>query len=122
MKPVLAVLSLLFGVLTSGLGCSNASGRVAVTVERYDSAGVEVVVSEPSTNPYRILDSLPDLSLGGLEVTGPTQFASIQRVVVGPGGGIWVADLVPRRIEVFDRGGRHLFGVGGQGGGPEDFR
>jgi len=64
----------------------------------------------------------PQLSLGGIDVVGPTQFSGVPSIEVGPDGSLWVVDAATQQLRVFSSEGSHLFSVGGRGDGPGEFR
>lgn len=92
------------------------------SVARADSAGVEVVVSPDLAVPTIRVDTVPELSIGGPETTGPEAFGRVENVIVGPDDSIWVSDRQAADVKVFNPDGSHRVTVGGRGDGPGEFR
>lgn len=107
--------------LVAVLGCESSSSAVALTT-RTDSAGVEIVRSRDVRTHQIIVDSVPDLSLGGPAAEGPEAFGAVENVVVAPDGSIWVSDRQAAVVQVFESNGSHRTTVGGRGSGPGEFR
>ena len=59
--------------------------------------------------------------IGAVEGGGPEVFGDIRDIEVDPLGRVWVLDAQAKRIEVFERDGRHVRTVGRAGGGPGEF-
>jgi hypothetical protein len=115
-KALAAVPGLLF--LMSVTGCENSDpSDVMVT----DSAGVRLTVSENVQRVFAVLDSVPTLSLGGPDATGPTQFSRIQGIHLDPAGRLWVADGQSGELRIFEPDGSHWKTRGGRGEGPGEF-
>lgn len=109
--------------IASGLaGCAEPPDAVREAASRRDSAGVEIVESPDRDEPWATIDTVPRLSLGGIDADGPTRFSRIDNIHVQPDGDIWVSDRRSRRIEVFAEDGTHRFGLGGHGEGPSEFQ
>ncbi|MEX0891969.1 MAG: hypothetical protein WEB88_07330 [Gemmatimonadota bacterium] len=95
-------------------------GETAVT----DSAGVRLV---HSAAPRHALDAAPRLSaepelvIGVREGDPVYQFSGLRGSRLREDGGVVVIDA-SRQIRYFDRAGRHVRTVGGQGSGPGEFR
>lgn len=104
--------------LAASTACDrSASPGVTVT----DSAGVRVSVSEDMGLVFAELDSVPRLSLGGPEATGPTRFFRIQGIHVDRSGRLWVADGQSGELRIFEADGSHWKTRGGRGEGPGEF-
>lgn len=101
------------------LAACEGSGSPAVTVA--DSAGVRVTVSEDVERVFGSLDSIPSLSLGGADATGPTQFFRIQGIHVDSESRIWVADGQSGDLRIFEPDGSYWKTRGGRGEGPGEF-
>jgi hypothetical protein len=101
------------------LGACQGTPRTAVTVK--DSAGVRITITHPTDRTYATIDSIPVLSLGGPQATGPAQFYQIQTVHLDPSGALWVVDGQTCEIRLFQSSGVHLATVGGRGEGPGEF-
>ena len=99
-------------------GCADVPpSRVTVT----DSAGVRVTVTEDAPLVFAELDSVPNLSIGGADVGGPTQFFRIQGIHVDKAQRIWVADGQSDELRIFEADGAHWKTRGGRGEGPGEF-
>jgi len=101
-------------------GC--AAERDGRTVQRTDSAGVEIVVSNGSDRAlgwqfHRLFE------LGGSD-EGPESFyrVSAGRVGADARGNLFVLDAENARIVVFDEDGEFVRSMGSSGGGPGEFR
>jgi hypothetical protein len=113
-------------MLWIGLGFSGlfacAGGSDSSTVQRSDSAGIEIVVSSGSD---RVLDWQFNrlFELGGAE-EGPESFfrVSPRLVRADAAGRIYVLDSENARIVVFDSDGQFVRSMGGRGGGPGEFQ
>lgn len=86
-----------------------------------DSAGVRVTMSEPADLVFAALDSLPILSLGARDATGPTQFQGIQGMHVDRDGRIWVTHVMSPELRIFESDGAYWKTRGGRGQGPGEF-
>lgn len=100
-------------------GCDHPESPV-VTVR--DSAGVRFTITEFGPLEFARLDTIPVLSLGGRDATGPRQFSRVQGVYLDPEGRLWVADGAAGEVRIFDGDGSHVLTTGGRGGGPGEFR
>lgn len=100
------------------LGCRDEPApRVTVV----DSAGVRVTVSVHTSAAFAELDSVPMVSIGGPDVTGPGQFFRIQNIFVDKAQRIWVADGQTSELRIFHGNGTHWKTRGGRGEGPGEF-
>lgn len=107
--------------LVAIFGCESSSSAVALTT-RTDSAGVEIVRSRDVGAHHIVVDSVPDLSLGGPAAEGAEAFGAIENVVLAPDGSIWVTDRQAAEIRVFESNASHRVTVGGRGSGPGEYR
>lgn len=112
-RPMWRVL-LLVGLAACG---RESASRVTVT----DSAGVRVTVTLDTMATFAELDSVPRVSIGGPDATGPSQFFRIQNILVDRAQRIWVADGQSGEIRIFDGTGTHWKTRGGRGEGPGEF-
>lgn len=87
-----------------------------------DSAGVVHTVTPDSWRVFGIIDPEPVLSLGGPDVSGPSQFFDVRGIHLDGEGKIWVADGGSGEVRVFLPDGSHWKTSGGQGEGPGEFR
>ena len=69
-----------------------------------------------------ITNAEPVLDLGSLEGDGPAVFGSIVDAELDERGHIYVLDELSRDLRVFDATGEPVAMIGGQGGGPMEFR
>jgi hypothetical protein len=105
-------------LLVSLTGCErSARSDIMVT----DSAGVRLTVSEDVDRIFAVLDSVPAMSLGGPDATGPTQFFRIQGIHVDAADRLWVADGQSGELRIFESDGSHWKTQGGRGEGPGEF-
>lgn len=104
--------------LATVAACSDAP-RPAVTVT--DSAGVRITVTENAPELFARLDSVPSLSIGGSQVSGPAQFFRIQGIHMDANSRLWVADGQSGEVRIFDAAGTHWKTFGGRGEGPGEF-
>jgi len=80
-----------------------------------------IVVANRSTNEIRIFDSLgAHLKTVGRAGGGPGEFQSLIAAWRGPGDSLLAADILSRRLSVFDTEGNFVrsFGLGGETGLP----
>jgi hypothetical protein len=103
-----------------GLAACGGDSKELVTVT--DSAGISLTLNEGLPKTFAELDSEPVLSLGGSDVSGPTQFFRIQNIHVDSKHRLWVADGQSAEIRIFRPDGSHWKTVGGIGEGPGEFR
>lgn len=104
------------------LGAAGAcSDDAAPRVQVFDDGGVRVTLTADDTAVFAELDSLPAVSIGGPDVSGPTRFFRIQAVHVDPGGRLWVADGQSGELRIFHADGSHWKTRGGRGEGPGEF-
>lgn len=119
----LALLTALLAVLLAA--CEPEGGeREPEAVERWDSAGVEIVENQaPAWGDGQgwSIDPDPTLEIGVLEGEGPYEFSFIWDAARFPDSRLAVVDRA-REIRVFDPEGRHLASLGGEGEGPGEFR
>lgn len=92
--------------------------------EQWDSAGIQVSetsgIALEQTVPWDV-DSVPDLELGGVDGSGPTQFYRIGGIVGLSDDRLVVVDGDSRELRWFDGAGDHLLTMGGRGEGPGEF-
>ena len=102
-------------------GCADGD-QAAPTAERYDSAGVAVVVncSEDRALPWTF-DRL--YSLGGAD-DGPESFYQIpfNAVATDDESNLYILDGSAHRIVSFTPDGQHRFTVGNEGEGPGELQ
>jgi len=112
-RPVWLVTALLLG------GCGSAA--VVDTSVRTDSAGIEIVLSDPGEPRWRgHLE--PILTLGTVGAGGPEEFYQIQDLEFLDSTTIAVADRGSEEVRVFSLNGTFLHRFGGPGRGPAEFR
>ncbi len=91
------------------------------SVQRTDSAGVQLTLSLPQINHYAGIQPTPIVVLGGPDATGPTQFRNIRGVLSDADGNLWVVDGGSKEVRLFRADGSHWKTVGGQGEGPGEY-
>lgn len=117
--PRLGAIGLLLALAC--VGCAEAGSRG--TVERYDSAGVEVVVNpDPealATNSLAL--SLEPLLEIGEEGRPDYEFFRIRAVRPAGDERILVVNAGTNELRYYSRDGEFLYATGGDGGGPGEF-
>jgi hypothetical protein len=106
-------------VIVALAACGGGS-KTGFTVA--DSAGVRIVLTADADRTFASVDPEPVMSLGGPDVSGPTQFSHIAGVHLDPRGNLWVADGGSAELRLFRPDGTHWKTRGGQGAGPGEFR
>ena len=106
------------GVLLIAAACQ---GRAAPGVTVTDSAGVRLTISTESPGVFAELDSIPSVSIGGPDASGPTQFFRVQGVYLDRSNRLWVADGASGELRIFEEDGTHWKTMGGRGEGPGEF-
>ena len=88
-----------------------------------DSAGVEIVTSDPlNSDAHCSLSAEPTLSIGVQEGEEPYMFYWIRGANRLSDGSIAMMNNGSGKIRIFDAGGTHLRSMGGKGEGPGEFR
>jgi hypothetical protein len=98
--------------------CRGNPPRVTTYV---DSAGVRHTISPDTSLTFADVDPDPALSLGGPDVSGPTQFFQVRGIYVDPQGNLWIADGGSNELRIFRPDGSHWKTRGGKGEGPGEF-
>jgi hypothetical protein len=86
-----------------------------------DSAGIRLTLSADDPKDFAQLDSVPAISIGGPDASGPQQFFRVQGVHLDEAGRIWVADGQSGELRIFLADGTHWKTRGGRGEGPGEF-
>lgn len=86
-----------------------------------DSAGIQLTISADEPKQFAQLDSVPTISIGGPDASGPQQFFRVQGVHLDEAGRLWVADGQSGELRIFQRDGTHWRTLGGRGEGPGEF-
>jgi len=86
-----------------------------------DSAGVRLTIMADAPMVYAELDTIPVVSIGGPDASGPEQFFRVQGVHVDGGDRLWVADGQSGELRIFEADGTHWKTRGGSGEGPGEF-
>jgi len=86
-----------------------------------DSAGIRLTISADEPKHFAQLDSVPAMSMGGPDASGPQQFFRIQGVRLDAEGRLWVADGQSGELRIFQADGTHWKTRGGRGEGPGEF-
>lgn len=105
----------------AGAACESPA-RDGAGITRTDSAGITIVTSHGAE---RTLDwSMDSVFAVGGEEDGPEAFARVFETGIGvdAAGNLYVLDSGNYRVHVFDGAGVFVRSVGGQGGGPGEFR
>lgn len=88
-----------------------------------DSAGIEIVTSDPWTAEARCaIGDGPVLSIGAREGDAPDIFFQVRHAARLSDGSVAVVDGSSREVRVFSETGAHLVSMGGRGEGPGEFR
>ena len=118
-----AGLAVLMSIALAATGCRERAPVERAPTIAIDSAGVEVVTSDPrNSEVYCTLSQEPVLSVGTLEGADPYMFYFIRGTARLSDGSIAVMDNGSGEIRIFDPAGRHLRSMGGKGEGPGEFR
>lgn len=105
-------------ILVGAAGCRRTPSR-AVTV--VDSAGIRITTSPDESRTFAVVDSMPLVSIGGPNATGPAQFDDVVSVDLESKGRIWVADAGSAQLRIFNADGSPWKIQGGRGEGPREF-
>ena len=105
------------------LTACDAPSATPPTASATDSAGIEIVTSDP-WNPEALcsLSETPTLSLGAAEGDGPHAFFQVLHAARLSDGAVAVLDGSSGEIRVFGEAGEHLRSMGRRGEGPGEFR
>jgi len=110
------------GAAICAAACSEGARWEAETTV-VDSAGVEIVTSDPlHSDATCILGDGPILVLGAIEGEDPYLFHQIRDAARLSDGSVAVVDGGSREVRVFSGTGEHLRSMGGAGEGPGEFR
>ncbi|MDE2981067.1 MAG: hypothetical protein OXU74_07720 [Gemmatimonadota bacterium] len=105
-------------VAACGDGPPAARSSAVVT----DSAGIEIVTSDPwTTEAHCAIGDEPILSIGTREGDAPHIFYQVRAAARLSDGSVAVVDGSSREVRVFDETGAHLVSMGGRGEGPGEF-
>ena len=103
--------------------CTDDAPALRSSTVVTDSAGVEVVTSDPWGSEARCtLGNEPTLSIGTAEGDAPHMFFQVRAAARLSDGSVAVVDGSSREIRLFDETGAHLRSMGGRGEGPGEFR
>ena len=105
-------------VILFATACEGPAVR-GVTVT--DSAGVRLTITTDGPTIFAHLDSIPTVSIGGPDASGPAQFFRIQGVHLDENDRLWVADGQSGELRIFEADGTHWKTRGGSGEGPGEF-
>ena len=110
------------GLALALAGAAGPAESQEVTI-RSDSAGVEIVTSDPSRSDATCtLGDEPIFRVGNDEGDEAQWFSTIRGVGRLSDGSVAVIDDASAEIRIFDAGGRHLRSMGRHGEGPGEFR
>ncbi|MCY3943579.1 MAG: hypothetical protein OXG18_07435 [Gemmatimonadetes bacterium] len=105
-------------VAACGNGPPAAHSSAVVT----DSAGIEIVTSDPwTTEAHCAIGDEPILSIGTREGDAPHIFYQVRAAARLSDGSVAVVDGSSREVRVFGETGAHLVSMGGRGEGPGEF-
>ena len=101
-------------------GCTDPPTAEAVADQRYDSAGVTVVVShEPPA--HRVLSTEPRASIGVASGDDHDMLYTVSGARLLDNGRILVANCLAPLLRWYDTSGVYLMGAGNVGEGPSEF-
>jgi hypothetical protein len=122
------VVWLAFASLTTVAACGEVDEDIALleaaNYSSRDSAGVRIVESPGTALDIPlplVVETVPDLELGGAASDTVAQFHRISGIVGLPDGGMVVLDGGSRQLRWFDASGAHVRTVGRRGQGPGEF-
>lgn len=108
-----------WGLLLGACGAEDGANReTAFPVTVQDSAGVEIVVNRVPAQgvpTYAVLDSVPDLEIGGAGGDSLPPLVDVRGLASLPDGTVAVADGATLLVLFYDRAGKFVAGGGGQG-------
>lgn len=115
--------TLLLGAAALLAGCSDDAQSLRSSTNFHDSAGVEIVTSDPWGSDDRCtLGNEPTHSIGAKEGDASHLFFQVRAAGRLSDGAVAVVDGASREIRVFRDTGEHLRTMGGPGEGPGEFR
>jgi hypothetical protein len=106
--------------------CGNGESEPAVeAVVLRDSAGIRIVENAapewPADGGWTVSGS-PRVTIGLIDGEEPYLLDRVAGAVLNRDGHIVIANAGTAELRFFDRSGRHIRTVGGQGGGPGEYR
>ena len=105
------------------LAFSGSPAESQQITARTDSAGVEIVTSNPSlSDAVCTLGEEPTFRVGQDESDEATWFSTIRGLRRLSDGAVAVVDRTSAEIRIFDADGRHVRSMGRRGEGPAEFR
>jgi len=116
-------LSLSTAIAGAVLAFAGPAAESQQITARHDSAGVEIVTSNPSlSDAVCTLGDEPSFRVGQDESAEATWFSTIRGVRRLSDGAVAVVDRSSAEIRIFDADGRHVRSMGRRGEGPAEFR
>lgn len=112
-------LSILAVAAAAAAGCGEPPVE-AIPEQRYDSAGVTVVVSHAPPS-RRVLSPEPRAKIGVVSGDSTYLFADVSGARLLDDGRIVVSNCLPPILRWYDTSGVYLTGAGREGEGPEEF-
>lgn len=103
------------------LGAAGCSDTAPPGVTVVDSAGVRITESTDTDASFGSVDSVPLLSLGGPDASGPEVFGNVQGARMDDRGTLWVVDGQSAEVRRFGLDGTPRSTAGGPGQGPGEF-
>ncbi len=118
-----SVVAAIPGAVIAVAACGQGTPSRADATFAVDSAGIEIVTSDPLPAGARcILGDQPILSIGELDGEDPYLFHQIRDAARLSDGSVAVVDGSSREVRIFSGTGEHLQSMGGPGEGPGEFR
>lgn len=118
-----SVVAAIPGAVIAVAACGQDTPSRADATLAVDSAGIEIVTSDPLTaGAGCILGDEPILSIGELDGEDPYLFHQIRDATRLSDGSVAVVDGSSREVRVFSGTGEHHLSMGGAGEGPGEFR
>lgn len=118
-KRVLVAVVATFLVGWGVAGCEADSPRGIATES--DSAGIRIVTSERPLEAWTLADE-PDVDLGSVNESGPTNFFQVEAAAFLPNERFVVANRSTEELRYFGTDGSFLGAAGRPGRGPGEFR
>jgi hypothetical protein len=117
----LLFLTLVISFIIGFSACSQQRSEWAGKIEEIDGVTVVKNTKEPIFSD-EVFNLVEDLSIGKVEGQEEYIFSQISAVDVDDNERIYVADMLPAHIKVFDRNGEYLRTIGRKGQGPGEMQ
>lgn len=115
----------LIGLLLAALACSERFQPEVVSSPRDTATGsvpTSIVENVGGGTAATLWMTREVTTIGTVDGPEPYQFARIAAVDVDSDGNVYVLDSGHRRVRKYDRSGQFVIEMGGDGGGPGEFR